>query len=149
MDVKKFRKQIRKLDRELSIRNNDNSCSGVSVAQCHALLEIEQKESLSVNELSEILKLDKSTVSRTIEGLVNIGLVTRTIPAENRRTALLQLTDSGKRTCLNINTINDNYFTEVLSVLDEKEADNLMLMLEIVVNQMETIRISPKKCCNK
>ena len=94
--IKQIRAVLRILDRELYLQNNASCCNGISLAQCHTLLEIEKEGELSVSELAKKLSLDKSTVSRTVDGLVNIQMVDRITPKENRRKALVNLTDSGQ-----------------------------------------------------
>lgn len=146
--VKDFRQLLRRFERELFMQNSDSCCSGVTLAQCHTLLEIESKGKESVTELAKTIGLDKSTVSRTIDGLVTIGLVDRTIPAENRRMATIQLTDAGKNICKSINSTNDKQFEEVLSVLTDTEQTNLIQILEKVIVRMSLLRARDKSCCN-
>jgi DNA-binding MarR family transcriptional regulator len=83
-----------------------------------------------------------------VDGLVNIGLVDRSIPAENRRMATLQLTDAGNNICQTINNTNDKYFEDTLSVLDEKEAAELIRMLNKVINRMAELRSQGQNSCN-
>jgi len=135
------------LEREIFMQNNEACCSGVTVAQCHTLLEIESKTKESVTELAKTLGLDKSTISRTVDGLVHSGLVDRTIPVENRRMATLQLTEAGKETCNSINCRNDQYFTDTLSILTDPEKDELIRLLEKITNQMIQSRSSDQNCC--
>ena len=62
--IKKFRKSLRVFEREAEIQNNECCNMGVSLSQCHLLMDIETKTNSSVTELSEIQNLDKSTISR-------------------------------------------------------------------------------------
>ncbi len=145
--IRKFREILRRLEREIFMQNNEACCSGVTVAQCHTLLEIESKTKESVTELAKTLGLDKSTISRTVDGLVHSGLVDRTIPVENRRMATLQLTEAGKETCNSINCRNDQYFTDTLSILTDPEKNELIRLLEKITNQMIQSRSSDQNCC--
>ena len=138
--VKNFRVLLRRFERELFMQNTDSCCNGVTLAQCHTLLEIESKGKGSLTELANILGLDKSTVSRTVDGLVNVGLVDRTIPAENRRMATLQLTSTGKNMCNSINSTNDKYFADTLSILTASEKSEFPRLLEKVINRMVELR---------
>jgi DNA-binding MarR family transcriptional regulator len=140
--VKKFREILRRFEREIFVQTNECCCNGVTLAQCHALLEIESKNKESVTELASTLCLDKSTISRTVDGLVNSGLVDRTIPAENRRTSILQLTEAGKDVCISINGNNDKYISNTLSVLTEAEKEQLISLFEKITNQMINMRSS-------
>ncbi len=137
-----FREVIRIFDRELSYQNNASCCNGISVSQCHTLLEIEKNSEISVSELANKLSLDKSTVSRTVEGLVNISLVDRVIPKENRRLALINLTDSGKQVCSTINYSNDDYIKAVLKDFTREEQKEFLRLFEKLAKNMSGERKS-------
>jgi len=137
-----FRQIIRIFDRELSFQNNASCCNGISVAQCHTLLEIEKNSEISVSELANNLSLDKSTVSRTVEGLVNISLVDRIIPKENRRMALINLTDNGKQVCSTINFSNDAYIKTVLKDFSGEEREEFLRLFEKLAKNMSEERNS-------
>jgi DNA-binding MarR family transcriptional regulator len=145
--VKSFRELLRRFERELFMQNNESCCNGITLAQCHTLLEIESKQKESLTELAGTLGLDKSTVSRTVDGLVNIGLVDRTVPAENRRMAVLQLTNAGKNICQTINNSNDSYFENSLSVLNEKEILEFIRLLDKLINRMVELRTQDESYC--
>ncbi len=140
--IKKFREILRRLEREIYIQSNESCCcgNGITLAQCHTLLEIESKKKESVSELAKSLGLDKSTISRTIDGLVNIGLVDRKIPAENRRMSILSLTKEGEEVCCSINGNNDKYYYEVLSVLTGPEKKELISLFEKITGRMVQLR---------
>ena len=53
--IRKFRENIRHIERELSIQINATCCEGVTLAQCHTLLEVYSHDSINLNELSEKL----------------------------------------------------------------------------------------------
>ncbi len=137
-----FREVIRIFDRELSYQNNASCCNGISVSQCHTLLEIEKNSEISVSELANRLSLDKSTVSRTVEGLVNISLVDRVIPKENRRLALINLTDNGKQVCSTINYSNDGYIKAVLKDFTQEEQKEFLRLFEKLAKNMSVERKS-------
>jgi DNA-binding MarR family transcriptional regulator len=140
--VKKIREILRRFEREIFMQNSECCCCGVTLAQCHTLLEIECNNKKSVTELAKNIGLDKSTVSRTIDGLVNMGLVDRTIPADNRRMATLKLTEAGKSVCRLINKNNDKYFCEILSVLTDNEKEVAVRLFEKITSQMTKLRSS-------
>ncbi len=145
--IKKFREVLRRFERELFMQNSCSCCSGVTLAQCHTLLEIESKGKESLTELASKLGLDKSTVSRTVDGLVNVGLVDRTIPEDNRRMATIQLTDAGREICNSINSVNDKYFEDTLSALSESERPELVRLLETILDRMIELRSKSQTCC--
>ena len=134
--VRSFRANIRHIERELNIQNNSNCCHGVTLAQCHTLLEIFSHDSINLSELSERLYLDKSTVSRTIDGLVNNDLVDRSIPKENRRKIIICLTEKGRGICEKINRDNDSFFGAVLDSIPPKDLPVFLNSFELVINKI-------------
>jgi DNA-binding MarR family transcriptional regulator len=143
--IRRFREILRIFDRELYLQNNASCCKGISLAQCHTLLEIEKNGEISVSGLAHTLCLDKSTVSRTVEGLVTMQMANRTIPKENRRLALIDLTESGKQVCTDINYTNDHYLWEVLKDFTEEEKETFLSLLEKLTRSMSAYRHKEKQ----
>lgn len=137
--VRRFREILRIFERELDIQNNSGCCCGVTLSQCHALMELSDKNKISLNQLSEKLSVDKSAVSRTIENLVNKEFVARTIPKENRRVTNLSLTKTGMDVCNQINTGNDDYYFKALSSIPEDELEVFLRSFENLAIYMNTL----------
>ena len=144
-NIQKFRELLRVFDQELFLQNNASCCNGISLAQCHTLLEIEKNHEISVSDLAKNLSLDKSTVSRTVDGLVNINMVNRVIPKENRRLALINLTGSGKQICSTINYTNDSYISEVLKDFTDEEREDFLSLFRKLTCNMATYRAQKKE----
>ena len=123
--IRQFRKTLRQFERLLTTQLKDTcSCTGVTMAQCHALLEIEERGQAMTGELAESLGLDKSTVSRTIDGLVRLGLVERNADPADRRSMPLALTEQGRNVCAGINKVNDDYYQHVFNrIAPEQQGD--------------------------
>lgn len=143
--LQEFRRILRIFDRELFLQNQTSCCDGISLTQCLTLLEIEKNSEISVSELAKKLSLDKSTVSRTVDGLVNIELVDRVIPKENRRLALINLTKSGKKVCSSINYTNDSYVREILKDFTEDEQEEFLSLFRKLAGNMTAYRISEQE----
>jgi DNA-binding MarR family transcriptional regulator len=115
-DIRSFRDSVRLLQRSLGWQaKSDAECCGVTIAQCHALLEIGNRKELSLVDLASALGLDSSTLSRTIDTMVAGKLVERSANPDDRRYVTLSLTDSGKELYENINLTYDHFFQTVLS----------------------------------
>jgi DNA-binding MarR family transcriptional regulator len=113
-EIRKFREALRRFERLVAGQLKGSSgCSGVTLAQCHTLLALEAKGHATLNELTQSLSLDKSTLSRTVDGLVNSGLAKRVASDQDRRSIHLSLTLQGRRTCNRINAENDRLFSRV------------------------------------
>ncbi len=134
--VKKFREILRMFERELDHQNNSSCCCGVTLSQCHALLELTRSDHISLNQLSERLSVDKSAASRTVESLVRKNLVQRNIPKENRRTTQLILTETGLRVSDQINRGNNDYYTNILEGIPAGDLELFLKTFEIITSRM-------------
>lgn len=130
--VSRFRHALRKFEREQEFLLRSNFCKGLTLAQCHTLLEIGNMEQPSLRQLTGSMKLNKSTVSRTVDGLTNLDMVERYVPHEDRRTLLLSLTLKGRETYDDINLESNTYLNEVLSAIPARER-------EAFVNSFESL----------
>jgi DNA-binding MarR family transcriptional regulator len=142
--IHQLREILRIFDRELFLQNNASCCNGISLAQCHTLLEIEKNSEISVSDLAKSLSLDKSTVSRTVDGLVHINMVDRIVPQENRRKAMINLTDSGKKVCSTIHFTNDSYIKEVLHDFSAEEREAFLRLFTKLASNMTSLRFQKK-----
>ena len=145
--VRKFRENIRHIERELSIQVNTTCCEGVTIAQCHTLLELQSHDSINLNELSEKLYLDKSTVSRTVDGLVKNGTANRIIPKDNRRKVMISLTETGTGICEQINRDSDVYFAAILEAIHDGDLPVFLRSFEIMVKKMIQCNQESEKTC--
>lgn len=141
-----FREHLRHFEREIEIQNSSNCCCGVTLAQCHALMELDKQDNISLKALSERLYLDKSTLSRIVESLVNLGLVDREIPKNNRRTILIKLTKQGISVCEKINTDNNLYFQKVLDSLSKEQLQIFLDSFKTIVSKMSEANNKKSTC---
>ncbi|PYI52852.1 MarR family winged helix-turn-helix transcriptional regulator [Paenibacillus flagellatus] len=106
----------------------------LSLSQVFALQELETARALSVTELADRLKLERSSVSRLADGLVKAGFVDRQVNETNRREVRLTLTDKGVRTIGNVRRQSIGYYESVIGHLtdDDKRriADGFRLFAE-------------------
>ncbi|CAD7846838.1 MAG: hypothetical protein [Olavius algarvensis Delta 4 endosymbiont] len=136
-DVRDFRRDLRKFERLVGSQQKGNTCcSGVTLAQCHTILEMEHLGKTTSGELAHSLGLDKSTLSRTVDGLVNIGLVSRVPHPADRRYTWLLLTDQGRSTCDEINRLNDLYYSQVFEAIPKGERPGVLLAFGLLVDAM-------------
>jgi len=135
--VREFRYTLRRFERLIAGRLKESSCcSGVTLPQCHALLEIEASGRVSLIELVQSLGLDKSTLSRTTDGLVNNGLISRTFSDLDRRSIQLALSPQGQGICDRINASNDHFFSRVLGRIPEARRPQVLESFQELVNAL-------------
>ncbi len=97
MDEQMLREQIQTFIRQFGLLEQEHTPCHLSLtpSQAHALQVLGQAERLTQYQLAEKLRLEKSTVSRLVQSLVERGWVERTSNPDNRREVLLALTDAG------------------------------------------------------
>lgn len=138
-----LRELIRILVRDLGVlEKSDASCCGVSLAQCHAIVEIGRKEKISLVDLASLLGLDKSTMSRTINNLVESDLVHRDLDMENRRYVIIQLTEKGSSVFRNIEESMDVYYMSIFNSIPENKRSQVLESLQLLKEAVES-----NKCC--
>lgn len=96
---------------------------GVSVAQWVVLRTLYDKKALNLNEAAEAVGVDKSSLSRMVERLVQKGLVMRQ-DGINRRTLKLMLTPTGKKLVPQLAKLadaNDKAFFQTLTTKKRQE----------------------------
>jgi DNA-binding MarR family transcriptional regulator len=143
-NIKQFRKSLRKLQRKLAEQlDGDSVCCGVTIAQCHTLLAIEEKGHTTITELATELDLDKSTLSRTIESLVVVGLVKRETNIDNRRSQHIQLTEDGEKTVSGIHNQWRSFFTSLFTGIPKSKHAVVMEGLSLLANSYPSATV----CC--
>ena len=130
--VKQFREYTRQLECHLgNINNADCCCCSVNKTQCFLIVEIGRKPGISVKELADILRIDKSGISRLVEDLVQKEFVERKPSAEDRRFVTLYLLPKGQERFEKIE--HDMYykFKEVLEQIPEDKQEQVVEALKI------------------
>nr|WP_320025397.1 MarR family transcriptional regulator [uncultured Acetobacterium sp.] len=115
-------------------KNNGSCCAEVlTLAQCHALVEIGRIETISLKELSVILAIDMSTTSRTVDGLVKKGYVLRIPSLEDRRSVNISLTESGIIIFETIESNNNAFFADIFTNIPDDEKMNVIHALDVIL----------------
>lgn len=129
----RLRENIRILVRKLGLLEKDEAvCSGLSLTQCHVIVEVGRKKHMSVNELAELLNLDKSTVSRVVDQLVKNDFLLRRAHTEDRRYIMLELTLQGEELFQQTEERMEAYYDGVLDCLPEIKRQQVIESLELL-----------------
>lgn len=139
--VRAFRRSLRALEREVELAlASQTECCGVTSAQCHLLLEIDERGSASIGELADALELDPSTLSRTADSLVRAGLVSRADDPANRRRQILGLLPQGRAKVEYINSLCDEYYESVLAGAEGSRKEGLAESLDYLARAIRAKR---------
>ncbi len=141
--IESFRKSLRAIERDIFSQFKDGiSCCGISLAQCHVILEIGLRKLTNISQLSENLSLDKSTLSRTIDGLVNLNFIERTPDPNDRRFMKLSLTEAGEKVFNNINDFCNQDYQNIFDHIPKEKHDQVIESISLLAQAMIEIRKS-------
>lgn len=130
--VKQLREYTRQLECHLENINSVDCCyCNVNKTQCFLIVEIGRKPGISVKELADILRIDKSSVSRFVEDLVQKGFVERESSAEDRRYVTLNLLPKGQERFEKIERDMYCKFKEVLEQIPKDKQEQVVEALKM------------------
>ena len=150
--LRTFRSKLRVLEREIGrCLEEQTDCCGVTVAQCHVLLELDGLRSVNLRALADRLELDKSTLSRAIDSLVELGLVARKEDPKNRRQQSLSLNKAGERRVANIHRRCDAYYRQMLARVPSVDLPAIVRGIEALADAMLAQRRDAGRlqCCKE
>ncbi|MDW7739329.1 MAG: MarR family transcriptional regulator [Bacillota bacterium] len=147
-EIRVLQRAIRQLQRSLIFQSkNDARCCGITFAQCHALMEIGNDQSITLNNLASLLSLNNSTLSRTVDSMVKGDLVKREVNPEDRRAVNITLTEKGKLLYDSLNCTYDSFYRNIMDLIPaEKQAqviDSIALLAGAV------IKTGYDQCCEE
>jgi DNA-binding MarR family transcriptional regulator len=133
-----FQKMVIRLQRQMEFFDDlQSSCCGVSFAQCHAMAAIRQAGKISLNDLAGGIGLDKSTVSRTVDNLVNNKMAVRAPVRSDRRCVTIRLTAKGSRAIRDVEAGLAKCFESLYESIDESKRAPMMESLRILLEAIE------------
>jgi len=143
-----FRSKLRILEREIEkALLCQTECCGVSLSQCHTLLELDDLKNASIITLSKNLDLDKSTLSRVIDGMVNLGIVNREINPNDRRYMNISLSENGKKIAKNINNLCNDYYIKVFKHIPEDKHESILESIMLFADAIKKTNNENNNCC--
>jgi DNA-binding MarR family transcriptional regulator len=145
VSVEEFRRDLRALEREVVRQlEGETTCCGVTLAQCHVIVELTDGTSLTA--LAAVLGLDTSTLSRTVDGLVKTGLVERAQDPADRRCICVTLTAAGRDKVAEISHRCNRYYSALLAGMSEKDQRQVIRTVRLLAGGMRQLR-APWQCC--
>lgn len=119
--VDEVRAASRQMVRELGFMQSTLAATDYPPSAVHAILEIGARQSTTAVQLGELLFLEKSSVSRMVQKLVEAGELTKTASPDDGRVQMLDLTAKGRRTLAAIHAFGRMQVTTALNQLPETE----------------------------
>lgn len=131
---------IRILERKLGLLNEtEMTCCGVTMTQCHAIVEIGKAKQISLNKLAETLNLDNSTMSRAVNNLVNSNLAKRDLDPNDRRYVTISLTQEGKKIFEDIESGMEDYSKRILGYIPQSKREQVVESLQLLLDALNHV----------
>jgi DNA-binding MarR family transcriptional regulator len=119
--ISEFRESMLRLQHELALVRNSFRAAGTTTAQGQMLVEIERSQPLNIVTLTNLLGLDKSTVSQTLAQLQRLQWIELKENPADRRYKIVALTAGGQERVDLIEREFDQQLTALLADLSEQE----------------------------
>lgn len=120
-EVRKIRRDSRKLAREWKLVANRADQQGLTVPEAHSLIELSVHGTLSVQEIADMLLIDKSNASRALASLGKQELVEFSVNKDDRRAKDVSITASGLSRLASVHAEADELVGGALGLLSPQE----------------------------
>ena len=150
LDADSLRQTLRVMIRRLGFLHKSGAgCYGLTMGQCHAIIEIGAARKMPIARLAESLNLDASTATRNVDTLQKAGLVVREPSPDDRRVSLLRLTEEGIKRLNKINAGMNRYYSEVLASIPQSKLPIVAEGLELFVSALNPMLLDEEasSCC--
>ena len=125
-----MRNGLRKVNRWAGVLSSDPYGLGLSLSQSSTLVDLERYGSLRPATLADLLKLDRSSVSRLISVLSEKGLISTSERPEDGRSKTITLTKKGRKALIEIHRISNESVVSVFRFLDSKDQDAIAVAFD-------------------
>lgn len=136
---------IQKLARVLQLFERDQiKTHGFTTSQCYTILELYKSESLTMNELSEKMNLNSSTMTRILDNLVRDKYVSRDRDEVDRRIVIVSLTDGGRKAAKELDIAVKEYYKKIIANIPEGQVDEVLRSINVLQKAFESAN---PNCC--
>ncbi|SKA67091.1 DNA-binding transcriptional regulator, MarR family [Succinivibrio dextrinosolvens DSM 3072] len=118
----------------LELQLKEKGLTGIVPSHGDILVNLYQKESLTMQELARLIKRTKATTTVLVDKLEKQGLVTRIRSPKDGRSTLVTLTEKGTSYEDVFNQIGENLNQRVMNQLTEDEANLLEGLLNKAIS---------------
>lgn len=113
----------------------------LSLSQLRVLSFLQRRPQASLSEVADYLDVSRSTMSATIERLVQRGLVNRAEDPQERRRVVLTLTATGVQYLQQVSEATRSQISEVLAPLSEAQLRQLMQGIVLLGEAFEDVKV--------
>lgn len=108
----------------------------LSLAQWRLLYSLAKLPNRTMNEVAEFLTLDRTSLTRAVDKLVERGLLLRTEVAHDRRLTEITLTAAGRALRADVLEQNVELYERLIEGVDTESLDSASEVLEIMLERL-------------
>lgn len=112
---------------------------GFTMSQCYTLFNL-QSNTLTMNQISEKMNLDTSTMTRIVGTLERDGYLVRERWSEDRRVIKVSLTSKGRQAVIELTEEVKQFYQQILQALPEGQVDNVLDSVTMLLRAFEQVR---------
>ncbi|MCD2347983.1 MULTISPECIES: MarR family winged helix-turn-helix transcriptional regulator [Clostridium] len=136
---------IQKLVRVFQLFERDQiKIHGFTTTQCYTLLEISKFGSLSMNEISEKMNLNSSTMTRILDKLVRDEYISRSKDDNDKRIVIVSLREKGIEAASKLSDSVKAYYKKIIENIPEGQVEEILKSVNILQKAFE--KANPN-CC--
>lgn len=138
--------QIREFNRFytvlLGFLNRNYLNTEYSVTETRILFELKQNRQMMANDLTDILHLDKSYISRLMRNFRQKGIITREISNVDRRNLIIELTPKGEKVVDSLVSTTNREISKLIQNLTPEACDDLCASMKQIMNIFSNVDYS-------
>lgn len=136
---------IQRLVRVIQLFERDQiKIYGFTSSQFNTLLEIDKAGTLTMNELSDKMNLNTSTMTRILDNLVRDKYLLRDRDESDRRIVVVSLTESGREMALKLRDSVNSYYRKIIENIPEGQLNSVLGSVNVLQKAFE--KANPN-CC--
>ena len=112
---------------------------GVTLAEWRVLLTLTSEPGVSAAEITNRWAMEKMSVNRAIQRLVNRRFVTRDRDPDDGRSYKLKMTTKGQKLYEKIAPSADKRYSELMAAIDSDEVDAMVRALQKIIRRAEEL----------
>lgn len=117
---------------------------GFTTTQCYCLLELHKNGALTMQELSDKMKLNSSTMTRIVDKLVRDKFIKRFRGEHDRRIVMVELTEEGSKAADEADCTINAYYEEITKLLPKDDIEDVLNSVSLLMDAFESAN---PNCC--
>ena len=117
---------------------------GFTSSQYYTLLQISKSNSLTMNELSDRMNLNSSTMTRVLDILVRDKYITRDRDESDRRVVIVKLTEKGEEISVKLSQSVTEYYKKIIKNIPQGQVDEVLKAVNILLKAFDETN---PNCC--